>query len=240
MSAKIVYEDEYLAAFDKRSGMLVAPDRWDKEKLNLVEWVHEKYSPEWRNVHRLDRDTSGVVLFAKTAEMEAAMTALFEQHAVVKTYSALVRPAPYQASGVISMPLDDDPKRLGRMRVAVSGKPSRTEYLVVKTWGVGVLALLELHPLTGRTHQIRVHLAAIGSPVVCDPWYGDGRPLLRSDYPRRGQHPKRRSTAPEEPLLARLALHAHRLEFTHPATNAPCKITSPWPPDFRKAASVPS
>jgi len=237
MSGKILFEDEYLVAFEKRSGLLVVPDRWDKDKTNLVDWVHEHHSPEWRNVHRLDCDTSGIVLFAKSAEVERPLAALFEKHEILKSYSALVRPAPHQARGTISMPLDADPKRLGRMRVAGTGKPSRSEYFVLESWKSGALALLDVRPLTGRTHQIRVHLAAMGSPIIGDPWYGDGRPLMRSELPRRGQSPKKRREA-DEPLLERLALHAGRLEFTHPITHETCKIVSPWPADFARALAA--
>jgi RluA family pseudouridine synthase len=230
MAWSILYEDEWIAAVDKPSGLLVTPDRWDKELVNLVDWVQENHSPDWRNVHRLDRDTSGIVLFAKDSESLAAFTALFETREVVKSYSAIVRPAPRQTSGVIDRPLDADPRRPGRMRIAVSGKPSRTEWELVEAWRSGAVALIDVHPLTGRTHQIRVHLAAIGAPVVGDAWYGDGLPLRLSDVKRRF-----RGVDDGPPLLDRLALHAHSLEFTHPVTGAACRIESPWPSDFQRA-----
>lgn len=230
MAWSIVYEDEWIAAIDKPSGLLVSPDRWDKELVNLVDWVHENHSPDWRNVHRLDRDTSGVVLFVKHPESQAEFSELFESRSVVKSYSAIVRPAPRQTRGVINRPLDADPRRPGRMRIAAAGKPSCTEWELVESWRSGAIALIDVHPLTGRTHQIRVHLAAIGSPVVGDVWYGDGQPLRLSDVKRRF-----RGVDDGPPLLDRLALHAHSLQFTHPMTGSPCHIESPWPSDFLRA-----
>lgn len=233
MSWSIVYEDEYLAAIDKPPGLLVAPDRWDKEILNLADWVRDQHSPEWRNVHRLDRETSGVVLFAKSPELQGNFTAMFETHAVTKIYSALVRPAPRQPAGKIDIPLDADPRHPGRMRVAANGKPSRTDYETLETWRNGAFALLDVRPFTGRTHQIRVHLAAIAAPVLADPWYGDGQPLRLSDVKRRFRGAERGPA-----LISRLALHARQLAFEHPVTHLPCEINAPWPADFERAVEA--
>lgn len=226
----VVYEDEHLIAFAKPSGLAVVPDRWDRDRVHLMALVHAALSPDIFNAHRLDRDTSGVLLCARTPATLRALTSLFEQRAVEKTYLALVRPAPVADEGEITAPLAPDPRRPGRMRIAAGGKESATAWSVRERWRGG-WALLEARPLTGRTHQVRVHLAHVGSPVVADPVYGDGRPLLLSSF-KRGYRPGRE---PERPLLARLGLHAARLALAHPITGERLEIAAPLPADLSAA-----
>jgi RluA family pseudouridine synthase len=224
----IVYEDEHLAAFDKEHGRLVLEDRWDKDAGDLLSQVREKISGDWSHVHRIDRDTSGIILFAKSDEAMRAMRKLFDTRAVEKSYVAITLNTPREESGIINAPIEEDEKRPGRMCVSKRGKESTTDYRVIERWRTGH-ALVEAHPRTGRTHQIRVHLEHIGAPVVADPLYGSGARILLSNL-KRGYKPK--PGEEEKPLMGRLALHAQRLEFVHPFTGATVKIEAPLPKDF--------
>ena len=223
----ILYEDDALIAFDKPSGLLSAPDRWDKALPCLTGLVHALLCGEYENAHRLDRDASGVVLFAKTAGALRAVREQFDSQQVRKTYLALVWPAPRQARGEVDATLAPDPRRPGRMRVTRDGKPSSTSYEVMDAFRGG-WALVQAQPYTGRTHQVRVHLAHAGSPVVCDTFYGDGRGFFLSQI-KRGYKPGR---DPERPLMGRLALHALALVLRHPFTGAELRMESPLPHDF--------
>lgn len=224
-----LYEDEHLVAFDKPAGLLIAPDRWDRDRENLMTLVHERYARDCFNVHRLDRETSGIVVCARTKPALDAMSRAFEDRAVVKTYIALVRSAPPSASGVISLKMSPDPKWPGRMRVDPHGKPAETEYEVAARWRG--FTRVHLHPVTGRTHQLRVHLAGIGCPIVADRFYGDGRGLYLSEF-KRGY---REGRGDERPLVGRVALHAWTLSFAHPVTGAAIAIEAPIPKDLGAA-----
>jgi RluA family pseudouridine synthase len=223
---EVRYEDEHLVAFDKPSGLLTAPDRWDKDLDNLMAIVHKRWSPEWFNVHRLDKGTSGLLLCAKNRDTLRRLTAAFEQRQVRKRYAALVEGTPPKDAGTLTMALADDPRRPGLMRTARDGQRAETRYEVVTRWRG--YSLLRAWPLTGRTHQIRVHLAAINCPIVGDVHYGGGAGLLLSRL-KRGYKPPREG---ERPLIGRLALHADRLELKHPIAGADLAVESPLPHDF--------
>jgi 23S rRNA pseudouridine1911/1915/1917 synthase len=154
---------------------------------------------------------------------------IFMARDVRKTYFAIVAGVPEQAGGWIDAPLGPDPDAETGLHQAVlaDGLPARTRWSVARTFARH--ALLELNLLTGRTHQLRVHLAHIGHPIVCDHLYGDPRPLLRSHVDPRIE--------PDDDavVLARLALHAHRLELDHPVTGAPLVVESPLPPALTAA-----
>jgi RluA family pseudouridine synthase len=230
----IVYEDSELVAFDKPSGLLVAPDRWDHGKRNLAALVHEQYSEECGNAHRLDRDTSGVVVFAKTLPALRALTEQFEAHTVEKKYVALVAPPPRVAAGEITHALSSDDRKPGTMKIDPRGKPASTKYNVIEQWPerAGRYALVELLPLTGRTHQLRVHLASLGSPIIGDKLYGGKPELLLSELKRRSYREGKHS---ERPVLERLALHAEQIVLTHPTTGERLKIGAELPADFAQA-----
>lgn len=226
MRIRVVFEDESLIAFDKPSGLLTAPDRWDKDMDNLMDIVHKRWSPQYFNAHRLDRGTSGLVLCAKNRDVLRKLSAAFEGRRVTKEYSAFVRNAPPGDRGVVPLAVSEDPRRPGMMKVDPAGQAAETRYEVVKRWRG--YSLVTAWPQTGRTHQIRVHLAAVGSPIVDDPMYGDGRPLLLSEL-KRGYAPPREG---EHPLIGRLALHAGKLELQHPVTNETLTIEAPLPNEF--------
>jgi RluA family pseudouridine synthase len=234
----VLYEDEALIVFAKPSGLLTAPDRWDTSRENLMAIVHARWSPDWFNAHRLDRGTSGAVLCAKTPEALRAITAQFDRHEVEKRYLALTRGQPAADRGVVEAPLAPDGRRPGRMRVDREGKESATEFEVLERWRGG-LALLRLRPLSGRTHQVRVHLAHLGCPVLGDPDYGGGRvggkrgALHLSEFKRGYKRPS--GGQAERPLIDRLALHAESLGLTHPVTGERLVVAAPLPADLAVA-----
>lgn len=225
----VLFEDDTLIAFDKPSGLLVAPDRWDKDRENLMTTVHQQLNREWFNVHRLDRETSGVLLCAKGKEAVRHMCRVFNAGAISKEYIAIVQGGPSEASGSIQLRLEPDHFLPGRMRVAKegAGKAAETRFEVVERWRG--YSLLSLKLLTGRTHQIRVHLSASGWPVVADTFYG-GSPLRLS---RLKPGYKFKVGQAERPIMGRLALHARLLSLAHPVTGQSLSIEAPEPKDFR-------
>jgi len=231
----VLFEDEHLLAVDKPSGMACHPVGRIRHG-TLINRLHARYRSGEpghdvvpRLAHRLDRDTSGVVLVVKHREADRRATDLFTLRRVRKTYLAIVRGVPVASHGRIDAPLGPDPRGETALHQCVrpDGGAACTDWRVLRAFRRH--ALLELHPLTGRTHQIRVHLAHLGHPIVADHLYGGLRPLHARD-----EEPGLPASA-EAVLLGRLALHAHRLELPHPLDGEPLSITSPVPPDLEAA-----
>jgi tRNA pseudouridine32 synthase/23S rRNA pseudouridine746 synthase len=218
---RVLLEDSHLLVVDKPAGRLVIPGRGTGER-SLREELEALHGRLWV-VHRLDRGTSGVLVFARTAEAHRTLNLAFDRGEPRKRYLALVRGSP-PAERRIDLALA--PARRGRMRPArpgdPHGKPSATvvrrlEVFPARPWTGGPLALVEALPETGRTHQIRVHLAAEGIPLALDPDYGDDGPLVGPDG---------------RLLLDRTPLHAARLELRHPAGGAPLALEAPLAADL--------
>jgi RluA family pseudouridine synthase len=231
----VIFEDESLIAFDKPSGLLIAPDRWDKSRANLMDMVHDKMGHGVANVHRIDADTSGLVLCAKTKPALDFLSGQFQSKTVGKVYEALTVGLPAQDEFTVDLVLKEDDAKPGRMCVVKKhGKASVTEFTVRGRYpqpaGRPSFAHLECRPQTGRTHQIRVHLAAAGTPILNDPFYGNETRLLLSDL-KRGY----KGRDDERPLIGRLALHAAALTFTHPLTREKMTLAAPRPQDFEVA-----
>ena len=244
----ILYEDDAMIAFDKPSGLLIAPDRWDKQRENLMGLVHAKYGHGVANVHRLDADTSGLLLCAKTKLALDFLSGQFQSKTVQKKYLAVAVVLPIEeamkvvapirdAAGTlpdtfnVELALGEDERQPGRMRIfkGRGGKDSVTEFQVRERFGRFVL--LECRPLTGRTHQIRVHLAAAGAPVLYDPFYGNLEiKLLLSDLKKRYK-----GRDDEKPMIGRLALHAAELTLKDPTIKEPITLTAPVPHEFEVA-----
>jgi RluA family pseudouridine synthase len=225
----IVYEDDAMIAFDKPAGLLVAPDRWDKSAVNLMDLVHRHISPDCFNAHRIDRDTSGLLVCAKHRDALAALSREFERRRVGKRYVCLARGGPSEDERTVTLALAPDAARPGCMKPVRRGRRAETRFRVLKRWRG--CALLEAVPVTGRTHQIRVHAAASGFPIVGDPLYGDGRGIYLSDLKRN----YKRKAEPEKPLIGRLALHAESLDYVHPSTGERVTLRAPLPHDFELA-----
>jgi 23S rRNA pseudouridine1911/1915/1917 synthase len=214
---EILYEDDDLIVVDKPAGLTVhpAPGHPGHTLVNalLSHLPHLADSGDALRpgiVHRLDKDTSGVMLVAKNSVAQADLSAQFKSHAVNKAYMVLVRGHLTPETGIIEADIGRDPRHRQRMAVVAKGREARTEYQVVKY--IGGYTLLEVRPKTGRTHQIRVHLAAIGFPVVGDKIYGVKAPFLERQF-----------------------LHASRLGFRLPATGEYVEFKSELPEDLEKA-----
>jgi RluA family pseudouridine synthase len=234
----ILHADEHLVAVDKPNGVPSVRERWDAEAptaLDRAQAILEREADgeiRLRTVHRLDKDTSGVLLLARTPEAGRELSRQFRRHEVEKTYLALIGGAAFEAEGVIEARIDRDPRRPGAMRVVKRrGKTATTRWAREESFRG--FALLRVTPETGRTHQIRVHLAHAGMPLAIDPLYGGERESIRLSELKRRYKPSGRK--PESPLIERLTLHAASLRFAHPATGEPTTVEAPLPKDFRLA-----
>lgn len=205
---EILFENEALIVLNKPAGLLSVPDR-KQSSPSLKDLLIARYGQIF-TVHRLDRETSGVIVFAKNAETHRYLSGIFEKREVKKIYSGLVTGTLINASGLIEEPIAEHPAKDGSMMIHRRGKPAATGYQVLEDFGRYSLVKFDL--FTGRTHQIRVHMKHIGHPIVCDDLYGDGKPILVSSLKRKYKLSK--SEDEERPILARLGLHAATLSFT--------------------------
>jgi len=217
----IVHEDDDIVVVDKPAGLVVHPGHGNTRG-TLVHALVGRGTPlapaggELRPgiVHRLDKDTSGLLVVAKTDRAHRALAAAFAARRVEKTYLALVAKTVRPASGRIDAAIGRSPRDRTKMAVRVPrARPATTIYRTLET--LGGHTLLEIDLVTGRTHQIRVHLASKGNPVIGDDRYGRGKPGRAASFPR-------------------LALHAARLSFTHPVTGETLSLASPLPRDFEE------
>jgi len=223
---EIIFENEDFVALNKPAGVLSIPDREGKDP-SLKSWLREKYGNIF-TVHRLDRETSGVVVFAKTEQSHKYLSMAFEERNVEKIYSGIVQGSLAEKKGSIDAPIMEHPVKLGTMVVNKKGKASLTDYEVREDLGLYSLVQFNLH--TGRTHQIRVHMQSIGHPIVCDELYGDARPVLISSFKKNFK--LSRAEEEERPILARLALHSQLLHFKDEQGNWH-SFEAPLPKDMR-------
>jgi 23S rRNA pseudouridine955/2504/2580 synthase/23S rRNA pseudouridine1911/1915/1917 synthase len=208
MQLDIIFENEQFIAINKPSGLLSIPDRMGKD-ISLKDLLKEKLGAIY-TVHRLDRDTSGIIVFAKSEESHKELSILFEGRTMEKYYVGLVYGNMMTPKGSIDAPIMEHPGKATKMMTHAKGKVSLTDYEVLEAFRSYSWVQFQIH--TGRTHQIRVHMQHIGHSIVCDPIYGDGKPILLSALKRNFKLAK---VADEErPILNRLALHSQRLKFT--------------------------
>lgn len=218
----IIYQDFDIIVVDKPAGLTVhpAPGHPSGTLVNALLAI----APDLKGisgtlrpgiVHRLDKDTSGLMVVAKNDRAMRALQRQLKDREVHKTYLALVHGVPKPPHGVIEAPIARHPKNRKKMAVVAGGRESVTRYRVREEIAGGKYALLEVEPVTGRTHQIRVHMAALGHPIVADAVYG------------------RRS-----PVLGRQFLHAWKLAFAMPVGGREIEFESPLPPDLREALGI--
>ncbi len=229
----VLYQDEYLVVVNKPPGMVVHPARghWSGTLAAALQYhfgpgLSAAGGPSRPGiVHRLDRDTSGVILVARHDQAHAKLARQFATRSIEKEYFALVAGCPDRDRDFIDRPVGVHPQQREKMAIRREegiGRAAETFYEVLERFdGFAALSLL---PKTGRTHQLRVHLNHIGCPVLCDRQYGGRRRITRSEI--------RRDPDDGLVLLERQALHAKRLKFTHPATAKPLEVTAPMPDDM--------
>ncbi len=237
----VLFEDAHLLAIDKPSRLLTSPDRYDPARPNLMKLLHEGIAlgKSWArernltylsNAHRLDFETSGIIILAKDKPSLIALANQFGAEKPTKHYLALVHGSPGGEPFTIDAALAPHPTRVGEMRIdPKDGKKSKTEFEVLEKFKS--YTLLRCRPLTGRTHQIRVHLKKAGFPIVGDELYGGGPLLLsrlKSDY-------RLKPGRTELPLMGRVGLHAEELTVAHPVTGESVKITAAVPKDLSVA-----
>lgn len=223
----IIAETNDWIAVNKPSGMLSIQDRHQHELPSAKSWLDSKYG-EVLIVHRIDRDTSGLLLFARHAAAHQRLSKAFEQRQVEKKYLGIVLGTPPQTSGSIDAPMAEHPVKKGTMVVHAKGKPALTHYQVQQSFGKYSLVMFEIE--TGRTHQIRVHAKQMGHPIAADPIYTDGKPVRLSDFKKKVQLGKYETE--ERPLLQRLGLHAWQLAFTE-ADGTRVQLEAPLHKDMR-------
>lgn len=223
----IIYENDDFVAIDKNSGVLTIPDRHDDSQSSLYKMLTRQYGKIFI-VHRLDRDTSGLILFAKNEETHKHLSQLFEQRKIEKIYLGIVRGNLTPAEGSINEPIAEHPARKGEMIISKRGKASITDYKVLENYGIFSLVQFDIH--SGRTHQIRVHTKSIGHPIICDTVYGDSKPILLSSFKKKYKLSK--DDEEERPIMNRLALHSHSLSFTD-SHNKKHTLEAPLPKDMR-------
>lgn len=222
----IIAETNDWIALNKPSGLLSIPDREGKD-ISLKKLLIGKYGNIF-TVHRLDRDTSGLIIFAKTEAGHKHFSLQFEERQSEKIYQGMVIGSLANTQGTIDAPLAEHPAKKGLMTVYKKGKEAVTDYAVLEDFKI--FSWVQFQIYTGRTHQIRVHAKHIGHPIVCDELYGDGKPILLSSLKHKFKLSK--DELEERPILNRLALHAIRLKLTD-LNNELIKLEAPLPKDLK-------
>ncbi len=226
-SIEVLLEDEAFLVINKPAGLASVHDGMRPGESDVVTMLKERLGAIIP-VHRLDLETSGVMLLSRNPAAHAALSQQFESREVEKTYHAIVVGTVRWDERTIDSPLLPNGDRRHRTIVdPVDGKPSLTIAKVIER--VRGFALVEAHPKTGRTHQIRAHLASVGAHIACDALYGDGKPVFLSEH-KKGYRPTHGEK--ERPLLGRLGLHALRITFQHPTTRESVTVETPLPKDM--------
>ena len=223
----IIFADEDFIVLNKRSGILIAADRYNPDAARLDIEAEKEFGKLYA-VHRIDKDTSGLIIYARNPEAQRTLSMQFEKREVEKTYHALVYGHPLWEDLEVKLALQPDGD--ARHRTVVNnkfGKPSVTYFHLIGN--CGPYSWIEAKPKTGRTHQIRVHLAENGLSIVCDPLYsGNQKPVRLSEIKKKWNGDEYE----ERPLLSRLALHAYKIEINHPKTGERMTFTAPYPKDM--------
>jgi 23S rRNA pseudouridine1911/1915/1917 synthase len=227
----VLYEDDLLIAVNKPAGMATHPAPGSRRGTLVAALLHHwRFGSEWPDpqrpgiVHRLDKDTTGVIVVAKTPLAMHAIARQFSRRTVEKTYEAIAMGSPSQDAGVIDLPIGRDPIARQKMQARIGQqRAARTRFTVLRRFAAGA-SHVRLEPETGRTHQIRVHLASIGHPVVGDRTYGGGR------APATAEEAQRRLLE----TFPRQALHAARLRLRHPADGRDLELAAPLAADMHE------
>ncbi len=236
----ILYEDEAFIAINKPAGMVVHPAKgnWSGTLASALAYHFKQLSDVGGPtrpgiIHRLDRDTSGVILVAKTNAVHLKLSEQFEQRTVHKEYFGIVVGRLELDRDIIRQPIGPHPYQRDKMAIRKDHPESReaeTKYEVVERFPG--FAVVKLEPKTGRTHQLRVHMDHVGAPILCDRLYAGHARITRGEVRRRLALKLPPQAGDDEVVIERQALHARRIEFTHPLTSQPVVIESPLPADI--------
>ncbi|TDH25533.1 RluA family pseudouridine synthase [Segetibacter sp. 3557_3] len=226
MKPEILFENDSIIAVNKPSGLLSIPNRMGQE-VSLKTLLQDSLGKVF-TVHRLDKDTSGVIVFAKTEESHKHLSKIFEGRDVEKYYTGVVNGTLMNKEGSIDASIMEHPGKQTKMIIHKKGKPSLTDYKVIEEFGGYSFVDFRIH--TGRTHQIRVHMQYLGNPIVCDELYGDGKPILLSSIKRKFKLSK--NEFEERPIMNRLALHSRLLKFND-EHGIPLEIEAPLAKDLK-------
>lgn len=226
----ILYQDEHLVVINKPANLLSVPDRYLADIPNVVGLVGKKFGDPVYAVHRLDKPTSGCMVVARTAEAHRELNRQFEEREVDKVYHAIVDGQPADEETEVDEPIARNPGQMGAMMVSNRGKYALSIFKPMEYFG-HQFALVGVQIFTGRTHQIRVHLAYAGYPLMVDPTYGRREEFKLSEI--KGRRYNLREGKEERPLLARAPLHASRLAFDHPVTGERMEFEAELPKDMR-------
>ena len=222
----VIYNDDDIVVLNKRSGLLIAANRYDENAPRLDKEAEKEFGTLFA-VHRIDKDTSGCVIYAKNAESHRSLSMQFENREVEKTYHCLVHGYPTWQTQHVDARLLVDGDSKHRTVLSKEGKNAVTDFRNLGK--VGPYTWIEAKPKTGRTHQIRVHLNSLGLAIVCDPLYsGNQHPVFLSEIKKRWNGDE----SQERPLLSRLALHAYSLCVTHPKTGEKMTFVAPYQKDM--------
>ena len=230
MKPDIIFEDDQIVIVNKPSGLLTIPDRHSPEKPNLATQLQKIFGKIF-TVNRLDRETSGIICFAKTAEAHLALSQAFQNRTVKKKYLTVVTGNLMEEEGRIETGLSPDPVNPGKMKVTKGGKKSLTLYKVLERFKA--CNYVEAEIMTGRMHQIRVHFKSIGHPCYVDKLYGKNESISIKDIKQRNLNMSKVPDTVEIPLINRTTLHASKLVITHPVTEEEMTFEAPLPKDMK-------
>ncbi len=227
----IIFEDNDIIVINKPSGLLTIPDRYNHLLPSAISYLKSKYD-ECFVVHRLDKDTSGVIVFAKNAEAHRRLNLQFDNQQVKKIYHAIVQGILQNDELEVDIPLIQNPNGIGVLP-SIRGKECLSIIKVLERFKVA--SLVEVNLVTGRQHQLRAHVAAIGHPLLVDDLYGENSEFMLSSIKRRYNLKK---NTDEKPIISRISMHSCSIEFTHPSSNEVVKFEAAYPKDFEATLEV--
>ena len=226
-TSEIIFSNETLIAINKPPGILSVPDRYNIDRFSIATWITKDY-PEARPLHRIDYETSGILLFCLKPEAFGWYSDQFESRTVKKTYQAITEERAMQDGGVIDQPLYTT--STGKVVISKRGKESKTEWHLLERFINHTF--IEVRPLTGRTHQIRVHLSSVGLPILGDITYGSKGPLFLSSLKGKKRYRLGKDEETERPLFNRTALHAASIGLLDFFSKDLLTIEAPLPKDM--------
>ncbi len=225
---KIIHSDEDIIVLNKPPQWLTIPDRYAPERANLIKYLEKDFGKVFI-VHRLDKDTSGVICFARNEAAHRSISMQFQNRETDKFYHAIVLGTPSDAEGRIEKSLAPHPGQPTLMTLNKKGKQSLTLFKTMESFGD--YSLIQANIKTGRMHQIRVHFKSIGHPLAVDPKYGGKEAFFVSAI--KGKKYRKGKDEVEKPLTTRLTLHAYELSFDHPSSGERVSYVAEYPKDFR-------